>query len=199
MRKILFLLLLVSCTPDAVRYVIDGDTLVLNNGTTVRLAGIDAPEYGDWNYDRAGYELQRSVVGRQIRLEGNETDNYGRIVRYVFANGKNVNIELVQKGWARAAWHENSKYKALLEQAQEQAKQENKGIWNINDNAHKRLAHRCTELGCPLGTIAVGSKFGEVYYNCACSAAYIIEPQNLVCYKTLQEAITEGRREAKRC
>ena len=77
MKRALLLLFLLSCAydPQGVRYVIDGDTFVLNNGETIRLLGIDTPEKGDINYDRAGYELQRRLVGRQLTLEGDTDDN----------------------------------------------------------------------------------------------------------------------------
>lgn len=201
MRYAILLLILIACTynPQEARYVIDGDTFVLNNGDTIRLAGIDAPEYGDSHYDKAAYELQRRITGRTINFEGEQEDAYERKVRFIFVEGRNINLELVQEGWARTAWHENTKYQAILEQAQEKAITEQKGIWKINDESYKRLSHKCEQLGCPLGTITVSSKYGEVYYNCDCSAAYLISKENIQCHNTLQEAIAQGLREAKRC
>src|SRR5574341_301560 len=201
MKRVMLLLFLIACTyePNAARYVIDGDTFVLNNGDTVRLLGIDAPEKGDLLYDRAAYELQRRINGRQLTFEGNEADKYGRKLREVFANGEHVNLELVREGWARTFMHENSKYKSLLDKAQEEARREKKGIWNVNDESYKRLSERCTKLGCPTGTIAVASKYGDVFYNCACGAVYIITPENLACFESLQDAIAIGLRETRRC
>ncbi len=201
MKKLLILLILVSCAynPSAVRYVIDGDTLVLNNGDTIRLSGIDAPEKGDVDYDRAAYELQRRIIGRQLKLEGTEEDKYGRKLRFVYAEGVNVNVELVKSGWARTMMHEGTKYEALLNKAQEEARANKKGLWYMDDTSYKRLSHRCAELGCPLGTIAVASKYGDVFYNCACGSTFAIGKENMACYETLQDAIAKGLRETKRC
>ena len=89
--------------------------------------------------------------------------------------------------------------KALLDKAQEEARKERKGIWEVNDIGYQRLSHRCVELGCPVGTIAVASKYGDVYYNCGCGAAFMIIPENLACYTSLQDAIAEGLRETRKC
>lgn len=201
MKRALLLLVLAACTyaPDDARYVIDGDTFVLNNGDTVRLLGIDAPEKGDALYDRSAYELQRRINGRRLVLEGDSEDKYGRKLRDVFAEGTHVNLELVKEGWARKYLHQNSTYKSLLDNAQEEARAKNKGIWRIDDGSYKRLSQRCVELGCPIGTIAVSSKYGDVYYNCACGSALLITPENLVCFSTLQDAIASGFRETRKC
>jgi micrococcal nuclease len=201
MKKVLFLLVLIGCAynPNSARYVIDGDTFVLNNGDTIRLLGIDAPEKGDKDYDKAAYELQRRLVGRELQFEGDEEDKYGRKLRYVFVEGRNINIELVQVGWARTFMHENSKYKALLDKAQEKARKERKGIWNIDDAGYQRLSHRCVELGCSVGTIAVASKYGDVFYNCGCGAVMTIVSENIICYSSLQDAVAMGLRETRKC
>lgn len=201
MKKVLLLLVLAACTyaPNDVRYVIDGDTFVLNSGETVRLLGIDAPEKGDPLYDRSAYELQRRITGRQLVLEGDSEDKYGRKLRDVFAEGKHVNLELVKEGWARKYLHQNSTYKALLDNAQEEARAKNKGIWKIDGSGYKRLSERCIKLGCPIGTIAVASKYGDVYYNCACGSALLITPENLICFSTLQDATAAGFRETRKC
>jgi hypothetical protein len=171
----------------------------LNNGDTIRLLGIDAPEKGDVLYDRVGYELQRKITGRQLIFEGNTEDKYGRKLREVYAEGTHVNVELVREGWARTFMLENTKYKPLLDKAQEEARIERKGIWNINDIGYQRLSGRCTELGCPIGTITVASKYGDVFYNCGCGAALIIVPENLACFNSLQDAIAMGLRETRKC
>ena len=191
MKRVILFLILLGCTynPDDARYVIDGDTFVTNNGDTIRLLGIDAPEKGDKYYDKAAYELQRRLVGRELTFEGETDDKYGRKLREVFAEGRHVNLELTREGWARTFMHENSQYKALLDKAQEEARAERKGIWEINDVGYQRLSHRCVDLGCPVGTIAVASKYGDVFYNCGCGAAFMITPENLACYISLQDAV----------
>lgn len=201
MKRVMLLLLLIGCAydPTAVRYIIDGDTFVLNNGDIIRLQGIDTPEQGDINYDKAAYELQNKLIGKKLTLEGTEDDIYGRKVRFVFADGNNVNIEMVREGWATAFMHKETKYEQQIELAQHEARTQKIGIWNVNDASYKRLSHKCTELGCPSGTIAIASKQGEVFYNCACSAANLITKENLECFTAIEDAIAQRLREARKC
>ncbi len=46
--------------------IVDGDTLELGNGETVRLAGIDTPEVGECGYDAASVALARLVAGQRV-------------------------------------------------------------------------------------------------------------------------------------
>jgi len=201
MKRVILLLLLIGCVydPEGVRYVIDGDTFVLNNGETVRLLGIDTPERGDINYNRAAYELQRRIAGRELELEGEENDRYGRSLREVFVNEDHVNVDMVRSGWARAYLHKGSKYELILEEVQLEAQQSRRGIWNVEVASYQRLSHRCVQLGCPTGSVAVASKNGNVFYNCICSAAYRISLENLECFENVHSAIAQGLRESKRC
>ncbi|VVB80824.1 Staphylococcal nuclease homologue [uncultured archaeon] len=201
MKQIFLLIILISCAynPTAARYVIDGDTFVLNNGDTIRLQGIDTPEQGDINYDKTAFELQDRLIGKKLTFEGTTDDLYGRKVRFVFSDGKNVNVEMVREGWATAFMHKGTKYEQEIELAQHEARIARKGVWNINDESYKRLSRKCAELGCPSGTIAVASKQGEVFYNCACSATNLISKENIQCFTAIEDAIAQGLREARKC
>lgn len=192
MKYALLLVLLISCTTPTVRYIVDGDTFVLENGSTVRMLGIDAPEYGDALYDKAAYSLQQKIQGRQLILQGESTDKYDRLLRVVFVQNRNINAEMVAEGMARI-WLPYPEFMPL----QEMAQQQKIGMWNIDESAFKRLSHHCASLGCPEGTIAIASANGEVYYNCACGTASKITDKR--CYFSLQDAIAEGRREARVC
>jgi micrococcal nuclease len=90
-----------------VRRVADGDTIELAGGTRVRLVQIDAPELGEGEcYSRdALHELEGLVrKGQRVELESDrrldDVDRYGRLLRYVLAGTRNVNVELVQSGAA---------------------------------------------------------------------------------------------------
>lgn len=87
-----------------VERVIDGDTVLLKNGERVRLIGIDTPEKGQKCFEEAKNRLQELVFGRVVflRKDVSERDNYGRLVRYVFADGVFVNLVLVEEGLALA-------------------------------------------------------------------------------------------------
>jgi micrococcal nuclease len=87
--------------------VADGDTIELAGGARVRLVQIDAPELGEGEcYSRTAlHELERLVRrGQRVELESDrrldDVDRYGRLLRYVLAGVRNVNVELVRRGAA---------------------------------------------------------------------------------------------------
>ena len=91
----------------AVARVGDGDTLDVRAGNRVRLVQIDAPELGEGEcYARESRrELERLArPGERIELESDpdldDTDRYGRLLRYVHTADANVNVELVRRGAA---------------------------------------------------------------------------------------------------
>jgi hypothetical protein len=83
--------------------VIDGDTIVVGN-ESVRLLGINTPEKGEEYYSEAKIFLENIVLNKKIVLEKSKEnrDKYGRLLRYVFVGDKNVNLELIEAGFANA-------------------------------------------------------------------------------------------------
>jgi micrococcal nuclease len=83
--------------------VIDGDTIEVSDGNRVRLIGIDTPERGECGYDEATAALRSLIGGAQVRLvpgARDDVDRYGRLLRYVEANGMDANLEMVRSGLA---------------------------------------------------------------------------------------------------
>ena len=84
--------------------VIDGDTLVLTNGATVRLARVDAPEWDQEGGDEATAALKRAVDGAEVRLVDDKDqpdfDKYDRRVAFIYIDERNVNEELIEGGFA---------------------------------------------------------------------------------------------------
>lgn len=70
-----------------VERVIDGDTVVLGDGSRVRLIGIDAPEAGEPCGQRATEKMRRLVEHRVVTASNpdsvQETDRFGRQLRYL--------------------------------------------------------------------------------------------------------------------
>ena len=91
--------------------VIDGDTIVLSDGTVVRYIGIDAPEVA-YQQNAAGCYADQArdknkllVQNTPLRLEydpAQATDKYDRTLAYVWAGNTLVNRELVAGGYAYA-------------------------------------------------------------------------------------------------
>lgn len=124
-------------TGATVERVTDGDTLVLTDGARVRLVQIDAPESGEECYAaEATAALERLVPpGSEVTLESDpaldDVDRFGRLLRYVLRDGRNVNLELVRVG-AAAPWFfdgDRGRYADDLLDAAESARADRRGLW----------------------------------------------------------------------
>lgn len=87
--------------------IIDGDTIdVRLNGETyrVRYIGINTPEREEACYDDATQANANWVQGRTVTLvkDVSETDQYGRLLRYIYVGNVFVNAELVAAGYAES-------------------------------------------------------------------------------------------------
>ncbi|MFA5164374.1 MAG: thermonuclease family protein [Candidatus Omnitrophota bacterium] len=112
--------------------VIDGDTIVVENGEHVRYIGIDTPEKGRPYYNEAKRQNEKLVKGRRVRLEydAGKRDRYGRTLAYVYAGDIFVNEELVRGGYALAyTVPPNVKYSERFVSLQQEAREQKKGIW----------------------------------------------------------------------
>lgn len=119
-----------------VERIVDGDTIVLNNGSIVRYVGITCPEENE-PFDKESTEANRKLVeGKEIKLEYDnyKGDKFGRILAYVIVDGKNVSMELAKTGMAQVVVYQHKKpfiYQDKLLQAQDEAKKKKLGIWSL--------------------------------------------------------------------
>lgn len=126
--------------------VIDGDTLVLDGKSKVRLRHADAPELEYCGGTQAKLYLERLIKGKYVRLEEQIPDQYGRGMALVYAGNTLINLEMLQSGWARYH-HDISSKEDELKTANETAKQEKKGIYK-NCQAKENAEHpRCNIKG----------------------------------------------------
>jgi micrococcal nuclease len=126
-------------TGDAatVEWVNDGDTLTLAGGEKVRLVQIDAPELQSDCYGRAALRdlVDLTPKGTHVTLvadpELDERDVHGRLLRYVYRDGKNVNVELVRRGAASPYYFrkERGDFAEELDDAVEDARDRRAGYW----------------------------------------------------------------------
>lgn len=122
-----------------VKRVIDGDTILLQNGERVRYIGVNAPEVdhsprGAEPLGREAKEANRRLVeGKWVRLEfdSERRDKYGRLLAYVFLDdGTFVNGWLVERGLAKAvSYPPNLKYQDLLKKLEREARKKQQGVW----------------------------------------------------------------------
>lgn len=98
-----FLLFRLQSAPKGVRVigVIDGDTIVLDGKTRVRLRYVDAPEKDLCGYKEASAVLNRLAMGKEVRIEKTIPDAYGRAMSLVYVGSTLINKEMVSSGWVR--------------------------------------------------------------------------------------------------
>ena len=113
--------------------VVDGDTVVLESGESVRLLGIDTPERGQECYKEATERLKELVHKKDVDVERDieDKDRYKRLLRHIFYNGTFVNELLVREGYAYLYFvGPNSRYNDVLKEAAQAAKAEGAGcLW----------------------------------------------------------------------
>ncbi len=112
----------------------DGDSLVvaLDGGdeVEVRLVGVNAPEAAECHGAAARAALESLVSGATLSLErdGDDLDQYGRLLRYLFADGELVNARLVEQGDALAVQSPHPRRDEFLA-LDEDAYENGRGMW----------------------------------------------------------------------
>lgn len=126
------------------KLVIDGDTIQIDTGESVRYIGINTPELKDERGEIqcfAKEALQKNkelVENKFIELEKDisETDKYGRLLRYIWIGDRLINEELVREGYAHSAtFPPDIKYQQRFIEAARLAQNENRGFWGIGCTA----------------------------------------------------------------
>lgn len=109
----------------------DGDTLTLDDGRTIRLAGIDAPEIGQPYGEQSRDELKR-MIKRDVRIVPTTTDRYGRTVADIYVGNRCVNREMVHRG---AAWwfRRYAPKDHCMRELEASARKHKRGLWRAPD------------------------------------------------------------------
>ncbi|MFZ1546842.1 MAG: thermonuclease family protein, partial [Candidatus Nitrotoga sp.] len=114
--------------------VLDGDTVLIlrdNMPIKVRLAEIDAPEKAQAFGEESKQSLTELVLNKQVRVDSQAVDDYGRLVALIKVDELNVNYEQVQRGMAWA-YSRSNRGKALLI-LQNGAMEAKRGLWAQTD------------------------------------------------------------------
>jgi micrococcal nuclease len=125
--------------PFRVERVVDGDTLLLEGGTRVRLIGVDTPEtkHPHRPVEPLGVEasafVRRRVEGRRVtlRFDRERRDRYRRVLAYVYVGDWFLNEELIRAGYSRAVtrFPYSARMKKRFRAAEGEAREARRGIW----------------------------------------------------------------------
>ncbi|GIZ12786.1 thermonuclease family protein [Pseudomonas sp. NCCP-436] len=125
----------------AVRQVVDGDTLRLRDGRSVRLIGINTPELGRKGRSDEPFAVQarrrlQALVdasdGRVGLLYGAQRqDRYGRTLAHLYDHqGRNIEAQLLSEGLGfMVAVSPNTALVGCQAAAEQQARQQRRGLW----------------------------------------------------------------------
>jgi micrococcal nuclease len=202
--------------PAEVTRVVDGDTIEVQiAGATyrVRYIGIDTPETVDPRqpvqcYGREASERNRELVeGKTVGLEKDvsETDQYGRLLRYVWLDDEMVNAVLVREGYATAvSYPPDVKYQELFLSLQQEARDAGLGLWGPACIPTPVALGVCNYSGTNQPVIKgnISQTTGEKIYHVPGGEFYdktvIDESAGERWFCTEQEAVAAGWRRSKR-
>ena len=127
--------------PARITETVDGDTVYIVSASgrdTVRLLGINTPET---HHPTKGLECfgpeasaytERVLTGRTVELELDveHRDQYGRLLAYVWLDGRRFNDDLLRRGFARLlVIPPNGVYARTMLEAELAAKRSARGLW----------------------------------------------------------------------
>ena len=98
----------------------------------MRLIGVNAPEYDECYGPESAAGLRELVEGEQVRIatDVEPTDQYGRLLAYVFVDETFVNEEIVDRGWSLArAYEPNIGRQETIDAAGRAAREQQRGMW----------------------------------------------------------------------
>ncbi len=133
-----------SIATASVTRVIDGDTIdvdIVGKTTRVRLIGVDTPEVVDprkpvqcYGKEASSY-VKNILTGQMVTLENDrsqeDTDKYGRILRYVYLkDGQLLNKKLIAEGYAHEyTYRIPYRFQKEFQAAEKAAAKAKAGLW----------------------------------------------------------------------
>jgi micrococcal nuclease len=181
----------------SVKWVDDGDTILLSDGRRVRYIGINAPEVAHPEKGQAAERFgeaaskqnRRLVKGQRVRLDFDreKTDRYGRQLAYVYLeDGTFVNLKMVETGYAYVLYKKpNTRHHRTFLKTQRLAMKNRVGMWRAWQEEN--------------GEGIVGNKKSRRFHRKNCSSADTIHPKNRISLSSRWEAFWYGYAPAKQC
>ena len=180
---------------NKVKWINDGDTIVLTDGRHVRYIGINAPEIAHDHHkaEAFGYaakKINQSLFrSKMVRLEFDKEkyDRYGRLLAYIYLlDGTFINKKMIEKGYAYVLYRRpNVKYNGALLKAQRDAMSAKQGMWrNWSEKDGEKY---------------LGNKKSKRFHLKTCSYGKRIKSRNRVIFTRKWDAFWNGFAPCKKC
>ena len=130
---ILIALFLFSCNSvkyGVVKRCIDGDTIVMEDNTHIRLAEIDCLELSQPHGLEAKQFVENLILGRRVKLVIKGSDKYKRKIAEIYLNDVWINEVIVKNGMAYVYRRYGSR---KLYNEEQEAKRNKIGLWAYDD------------------------------------------------------------------
>lgn len=126
-----------ATTPCTITKLSDGDSFACAGLGRVRMLGIDAPELSQKPFGVKSRDalLALMPIGSTVQLEQDvqARDQNGRLLAYVWRNGRMVNWEMVRGGWVvTLTYSPNVQYVDQLRSAVKAAQRDSAGLWAVD-------------------------------------------------------------------
>ena len=184
--------------------VADGDTLTLltpsNEQVKIRLAGIDAPEKAQPFGNRSKQALASLVFQKQVSVDVQTIDRYGRSIGRIYVQGVDVSAEQVIQGmaWVYRKYTDDQ----LLYKYENKAKKAKRGLW-LDDSSIEpwlwRRGKRTIDGSEPMNGDIIGNKSSKIYHLNNCPSYFAVSEKNRVIFKNETLAVQSGYRKAGNC
>jgi micrococcal nuclease len=174
--------------------VLDGDTIMLENGDIVRYIGVETPELGKKDggpqfYAREAAKYNKQLVLlKKVRLEFDKErkDDAGRTLAYVYVKNTFVNGELVRLGYARTAIHPpNIAHRGHLAECEREAIRKDNGLWQ--------------EVKKETEPYYIGNKHTYVFHKPSCAIVNRMPEKNRIIFRNRPDPIKIGYTPCKKC
>jgi len=197
--------------------VIDGDTIIVDGSTRIRLIEVDAPERGECYFSESKEALSNLIEGEYVRLgkDISGVDNFGRLLRYVFLPQEDtmddtfVNRHMLEQGFADISKaSQNKKYRDILMHGRNEAVTMNKGIWFACEQELEEEMGRFetnnppSDPNCIIKGNVSKSGFGKIYFLPGCAnykTTKIDFEKGDMYFCTEEEAQSAGFQKAENC
>jgi endonuclease YncB( thermonuclease family) len=211
--------LIVAAQPETITGkvigIADGDTLTVLDGANqqhkIRLDGIDAPESNQDFGSRSKQSLSDLIFGKKVTITGSNKDRYGRVVGKVKLDGKDINLEQINRGMAwfyrQYAKELSPEDQKLYDETETKARYARRGLWIASSPMPpwKFRAENRTEPNenNPPPVITPGQIIGnsnsKIYHLPDCPDYGKVSERNRVPFTSEGEALAAGYRKARNC